>query len=212
MVPVKWWNFSPTSSAASRKSGMDKGLAKAAVPGIPICRARPKDSSCRKLRRPRMRLCSSLGERRTRFFSFTVGFSALRECEDRAQCWQPIRTDRVPQHHRGLGGCNARHSVGRPNGRKPRRARTCIEECLHPPVRGFFAALEFLARTSQGSPTRVQVEVCLAVVRFVLHSSLVLGHGFQQSALPLQEEPKVVVGARVKGVDLDGFLKAFSAC
>src|SRR6266702_1337597 len=32
MAPAKWWNFSPTSSATSRKSGIDEALANAAVP------------------------------------------------------------------------------------------------------------------------------------------------------------------------------------
>src|SRR5207247_632288 len=163
-MPAKWWKVSPTSSATSRKSGIDEGLANAVVPGMPIRPIRPEDSKCKKRRRPKMPLSSSLDEclAGSRFFLFTVTLSVVRECEDRDQCWQSIRTDRAPQHDRAPGGYSARQPCGRPSVRTPCQARTCIEGCFHPLVRSPFLGLEFLRRTFPCSLLLARASLVLA--------------------------------------------------
>src|SRR5207253_7875471 len=68
---------------------------------------------------------------------------------------------------------------------------------------GFFELLNSLLVLPKIHQYASQVEVCLAIVRFILHGSLVLGLGFQQSALPLQEEPQLVVRLSVTALDID---------
>jgi len=139
-----------------------------------------------------MWLCLSPCERLqgTRLFLFTVELSTIRDCEIRAQCWQPARIDRAYVHHRVLGGYSAKHSGDRPNVRTPRQERIIYRGVLfHPPVRLFFFQFpNSSSYFSRFTNTRPRLK-CACRLLGLFSKALRYSAALPITCLPLKEEP-----------------------
>src|SRR5205085_8438759 len=116
MAPVKWWNFRPTSSATSRKSGSGKGLANVALESSLAPPAKHERSSRRTSRRPKPYggLARGIVLRELRFCDLTAASPMFPGgCADHVRCSREGRIGHARQRHHVPGGDSARRFAGR---------------------------------------------------------------------------------------------------